>query len=77
MRRAARTPLLRQAPGVATDVLTSREQRDVATLAAHGVSNAEIAQRLGLSIRTVEHALAGASYTKLGIHGRAELAGTV
>jgi DNA-binding NarL/FixJ family response regulator len=60
---------------VATDVLTSRE-RDVATLAAHGVSNAEIAQRLGLSIRTVETHLQRV-YTKLGIHGRAELAGTV
>ncbi len=71
----ARTPLLRRAPGVATDVLTSRE-RDVATLAAHGVSNAEIAQRLGLSIRTVETHLQRV-YTKLGIHGRAELAGTV
>ncbi len=71
----ARTPLLRQAPGVAIDMLTSRE-RDVAALAAYGVSNAEIAQRLGLSIRTVETHLQRV-YTKLGIHGRAELPGAV
>ena len=56
-------------------MLTSRE-RDVAALAAYGVSNAEIAQRLGLSIRTVETHLQRV-YTKLGIHGRAELPGAV
>ncbi len=71
----ASTPLLAAAPGVATDLLTSRE-RDIARLAASGVSNAEIAQRLGLSVRTVETHLQRA-YTKLGIHGRAELSGAV
>lgn len=71
----ASTPLLSAAPGIATDLLTSRE-RDIARLAASGVSNAEIAQRLGLSVRTVETHLQRA-YSKLGIHGRAELTGTV
>jgi DNA-binding NarL/FixJ family response regulator len=71
----AATPLLAAGPGIATDLLTSRE-RDIARLAASGVSNAEIAQRLGLSVRTVETHLQRA-YTKLGIHGRAELSGAV
>jgi DNA-binding NarL/FixJ family response regulator len=48
--------------------LTARE-RQVATLAAEGLSNLSIARQLHLSIRTVETHLAHA-YTKLGISTR-------
>ncbi|OWY60812.1 hypothetical protein B7486_67160 [cyanobacterium TDX16] len=54
------------------NVLTRREQ-EVAGLAAEGQSNQEIADRLGLSVRTVENHLQRA-YEKLGIPGRDELA---
>lgn len=45
----------------------------VAQLAAGSLSNAEVAERLGLSIKTVEGHLARV-YRKLGISTRAELA---
>ncbi|MFI1917093.1 response regulator transcription factor [Nocardia sp. NPDC020380] len=51
--------------------LTRREQIIVA-FAAQGMLNREIAERLFLSIRTVENHLQR-SYTKLGIHSRHEL----
>lgn len=63
------TPLL---AGPAADPLTARE-RLVAELAAGGASNAEIAQRLVLSVRTVENHLSRV-YQKLGIGSRGELA---
>lgn len=69
----AATPLLAsldQAPVAAA--LTDREH-EVAELASRGVSNRQIAERLGLSIRTVNSHLNHA-YTKLGTHERAELA---
>jgi DNA-binding CsgD family transcriptional regulator len=69
----ASTPLLRALPHIATEPLTSRE-RDIAALAASGASNAEIARRLDVSVRTVETHLHRA-YTKLGIHRRTELVG--
>jgi DNA-binding CsgD family transcriptional regulator len=56
---------------VGTRPLTARE-RQVASLAAQGLSNLEIAQALHLSVRTVETHLAHA-YTKLGISTRAAL----
>ncbi|TDQ62666.1 regulatory LuxR family protein [Actinomycetospora succinea] len=62
------TPALRVR--VAAD-LTSRE-REIAELAASGMSSRAIAERLVLSVRTVDNAL-GASYAKLGVKGRAEL----
>jgi DNA-binding NarL/FixJ family response regulator len=52
--------------------LTHRE-REIATLAAGGLSNREIAQRLVVSVRTVENHLYRAC-TKLGTTDRAELA---
>ncbi len=51
--------------------LTPRE-REIAALAATGLSNREIAGRLVVSVRTVDNHL-HAVYEKLGIGGRAEL----
>jgi DNA-binding CsgD family transcriptional regulator len=59
-------------PGPApVSVLTPRE-REIAVLAGQGLSNSEIAQRLVVSVRTVESHLY-AAYGKLGISDRAEL----
>lgn len=66
----ARTPLL--SGGAHRPVLTRRE-RDVATLAANGRTSRQIAEHLGLSVRTVDNHLSRA-YTKLGVRSRAELA---
>ena len=66
----AQTPTLGGAPLGAT--LTPRE-RDVALLAARGIPNREIAQRLVVSVRTIESHLAQ-TYRKLGINDRAQLA---
>lgn len=52
--------------------VTARE-REVALLAARGLTNREIADRLVISLRTVDNHLHHA-YTKLGIDGREELA---
>ncbi|HEX2300903.1 MAG TPA: helix-turn-helix transcriptional regulator, partial [Pseudonocardiaceae bacterium] len=69
----AQTPSLRRAEGSpALDVLTARE-REIAELAARGLSKREIADRLQLSVRTVGNHL-NHIYTKTGICGRAELA---
>jgi ATP/maltotriose-dependent transcriptional regulator MalT len=69
----ARTPLLATA-GTAT-ALTARE-RDIALLAAHGTPSQDIADKLHLSVRTVENHLQHA-YTKLGVTTRRELARTL
>lgn len=66
----ARTPALRLGDVVVG--LTSREL-DVATRAAGGQKNHEIAEALGISVRTVETHLQR-SFVKLGINRRAELA---
>ena len=58
--------------GVSTERLTRRE-REVATLAAAGASSREIAERLFLSVRTVDNHLQNA-YSKLGVTRRDELA---
>jgi DNA-binding NarL/FixJ family response regulator len=66
-----------QTPGLAllgpVEELTARE-REVAVLAAGGASNREIAERLVVSVRTVENHLQRA-YRKLGVGSRRELAG--
>ncbi len=54
------------------DGLTERE-REVAALAAGGLANAVIAERLGISVRTVENTLHRA-FVKLGIAARHEIA---
>jgi len=64
------TPALTKLGDVAA--LTRRE-REVASLAAGGLSNAAIAERLVLSVRTVEHHLEHA-YQKLGVRRRSQLA---
>ena len=52
--------------------LTTRE-REVGVLAASGVTSRQIAERLYLSVRTVDNHLQSI-YSKLGISSRAELA---
>ncbi|MER6275148.1 LuxR C-terminal-related transcriptional regulator [Streptomyces sp900105245] len=64
----ARTPAL---SGLVLGELTVR-QRQVVTLAAAGLSNREIAERLTLSVRTVGNHLYGA-YTRLGSGDRGAL----
>ncbi len=67
------TPALVRVPDV--DILTPRE-REVATLAATGLSNREVATRLFVSLRTVENHLHRA-FSKLGVTSREELAGAL
>ena len=66
----ARPPTL--PPAGPAEELTPRE-REVALLAAGGLSSAEIAARLVVSVRTVDNHLQRA-YGKLGVGGRHELA---
>ncbi|MFI7130689.1 LuxR C-terminal-related transcriptional regulator [Nonomuraea sp. NPDC050153] len=65
----ARTPAL---TGLATPRLTAR-QRQIAQLAASGLSNQDIADRLVLSRRTVANTLVQV-YERTGLNSRAELA---
>ncbi|GKQ38811.1 LuxR C-terminal-related transcriptional regulator [Streptomyces sp. A012304] len=66
--QGARTPAL---SGLVLGELTAR-QRQIVTLAAAGLSNRQIAERLTLSVRTVGNHLYGA-YTRLGASDRAAL----
>ncbi|HSZ29501.1 MAG TPA: LuxR C-terminal-related transcriptional regulator, partial [Pseudonocardiaceae bacterium] len=67
---SARTPALAT---IATPLPLTDREREIATLAASGLSNRDIAQRLVVSVRTVEGHLYRAC-AKLGASGRAELA---
>ncbi|MDQ3849875.1 MAG: helix-turn-helix transcriptional regulator, partial [Actinomycetota bacterium] len=69
--RAGGIRLRRQAL-TGADALTASERR-IAEMAAAGASNAEIAQALFLTVKTIEMHLTHA-YLKLGISGRPELA---
>ena len=69
------TRMARQSPpreNALPEPLSGRE-REVLTLLAQGLSNKEIAQRLYLSVRTVEGHLANV-YGKLNVHSRTEAA---
>lgn len=70
----ATTPALHDLPDSATH-LTTRE-REVAGLAASGLSDRVIAAHLSLSARTVQSHLY-AAYAKLGVAGRDELSGAL
>ena len=58
------------------DMPLTRREREVAVLAAQGLSSREIGDQLFVAARTVESHLARI-YTKLGVHGRAELAQSI
>ncbi|MFJ5990648.1 LuxR C-terminal-related transcriptional regulator [Lentzea sp. NPDC092896] len=62
-------------PALARMTLTqlTRREREVAVLAARGLTNKEIAESLVISVRTVDNHLSNA-YAKLGIATRGELA---
>jgi DNA-binding CsgD family transcriptional regulator len=66
----AKTPAL---TAITARAALSHRELDIARLAAAGVPNKEIAERLYLSLHTVQNKL-HAAYEKLGIDGRAELA---
>ncbi len=57
---------------IAAAVPLSNREREIATLAGRGLSSREIAERLYLSIRTVDNHLQKV-YSKLGITGRDQL----
>jgi DNA-binding CsgD family transcriptional regulator len=65
----AQTPALRTSDEV---VPLTRRERELALLAADGLSTKEIAERLFLSDRTVQNHL-NRAYEKLGVSGRREL----
>ncbi len=67
----ARPPTSAFARSALNDPLTRRE-REVALLAARGLSSPAMARRLDLSVRTVENHLARI-YMKLGVQRRSEL----
>lgn len=69
--RLGPTPALEGAEGVGLGRFTPRE-RELASRAATGRTNAEIADELGISVRTVNNLLQRA-YIKLGVSGRREL----
>lgn len=68
----ARSELARLGGRVASGAALTPAELQVASLAAEGRSNREIAAALVVSVRTVESQLA-AAYAKLGVRGRASL----
>ncbi|WP_459790335.1 LuxR C-terminal-related transcriptional regulator [Arthrobacter sp. AD-310] len=62
-------------PSSGSPLLTSRE-RQIARLAGRGASNRDIAQEMGVSVRTVEGHLYQV-FTKLGVTSRGDLTGLV
>ena len=72
---AAGSPMLAR-PRDAPVTGLSRREREIVELAAAGLSSRIIAERLWLSVRTVDNHL-GRAYTKLGVANRGELAALV
>jgi DNA-binding CsgD family transcriptional regulator len=73
VRGAARTAADRPRTQTAPNAGLTRRETQVAELAANGLSNREIGDRLSLSDRTVEHHLS-AVFAKVGVRSRVELA---
>lgn len=65
----ATTPAL---AGISVQLPLTRREQEIATLAASGITNKDIAERLVLSVRTVDNHLHNA-YIKLGVQGREAL----
>lgn len=65
----ARTPAL---AGISAHLPLTRREQEIAILAATGLTNKDIAERLALSVRTIDNHLHSA-YAKLGVSGRSEL----
>lgn len=63
---------LRLPTGTSAGMLLTAREHEIAGLAAGGMSSRAIAQRLTLSVRTVDSHLSNA-FTKLGLHSRAGL----
>jgi DNA-binding CsgD family transcriptional regulator len=72
----AMTPLLAQLSQDPTVTLLTVREREVVELAARRLTNRQIADVLGLSVRTV-HSHLNHAYAKLGIADRSELAALV
>ena len=62
-----------QAPSLADDIVSPRE-REIIRYVSQGMRNAEVAERLGISVRTVEKHLHNV-FQKVGVRSRRELAG--
>ncbi len=71
--RRARTELSRVGVRTGSALELTETERQVAELAASGLTNREVAARMFLSLRTVESSLSR-TYRKLGIRSRTELA---
>jgi len=68
-------PMLPISPRTKGPLLTERE-RQIAALAGSGVTNKDIAQEVGISVRTVEGHLYQV-FTKLGVSSRSDLLGLI
>lgn len=68
--------MLGRRPAAHVDIELTQREVEVLRLAADGLDNAAVAERLTVSIRTVERHLSNA-YVKLGLTGRSARAAAV